>query len=117
MQVSLPREEFAEDLDLRLGRANGNIYLRKPGVEGVHDGQVMVRLKKKRFVILDYSVSKRLQCVILISHVVSPYYILLGRNFLNGPLFSIVSYSHPPICMAYTDRSQRNRYAICPNHG
>lgn len=56
MQVILPLEEFAEDLDIRLGRANGNIFHRKPGVEGVHDGQVMVRLKKKRFVILDYSI-------------------------------------------------------------
>ena len=55
-QVIIPTEEFAEDLDLRLGRANGNIYVRRPGVEGVHDGQVMVRLKKKRFVILDYSI-------------------------------------------------------------
>jgi hypothetical protein len=49
-------EEFAEDLDLRLGRANGNIFQRRSGVEGVHDGQVMVRLKKKRFIILDYSI-------------------------------------------------------------
>ena len=56
VQVILTPEEFAEDLDLRLGRANGNVYRRKPGVEGVHDGQVMVRLKKKRFVILDYSI-------------------------------------------------------------
>lgn len=56
VQVILPMEEFAEDLDLRLGRANGNIYHRRPGVEGVHDGQVMVRLKKKRFIIIDYSI-------------------------------------------------------------
>lgn len=49
-------EEFAEDLDLRLGRANGNIYHRREGVEGLHDGQVMVRLKKKRFIIIDYSI-------------------------------------------------------------
>ncbi|CAB9509856.1 expressed unknown protein [Seminavis robusta] len=56
IQVVLPPEEYQEDLDLRLGRANGNIYHRKPGLEGVHDGQVMVRLKKKRFVILDYSI-------------------------------------------------------------
>jgi hypothetical protein len=56
VQVILTPEEFAEDLDLRLGRANGNIYHRKPGLEGVNDGQVMVRLKKKRFVILDYSI-------------------------------------------------------------
>lgn len=55
VQIILPMEEFAEDLDLRLGRANGNIFHRRPGVEGVHDGQVMVRLKKKRFIIIDYS--------------------------------------------------------------
>ena len=56
IQVVLPLEEFAEDLDLRLGRANGNIYQRKPGIEGVHDGQVMVRLKKKRFIVIDYGI-------------------------------------------------------------
>ncbi|KAL3931850.1 MAG: hypothetical protein SGBAC_011119 [Bacillariaceae sp.] len=56
VQVILPMEEFAEDLELRLGRANGNIYHRRPGVEGVHDGQVMVRLKKKRFIMIDYSI-------------------------------------------------------------
>ncbi|VEU45197.1 unnamed protein product [Pseudo-nitzschia multistriata] len=55
-RVSLPLEEFAEDLDLRLGRANGNIYQRREGIEGVHDGQVMVRLKKKRFIIIDYGI-------------------------------------------------------------
>jgi hypothetical protein len=43
-------------LEKRLGRANGNIYHRRPGVEGVHDGQVMVRLKKKRFIVIDYSI-------------------------------------------------------------
>jgi hypothetical protein len=56
VQIVVPLEEFAEDLDLRLGRANGNIYHRRPGVEGLHDGQVMVRLKKKRFIIIDYSI-------------------------------------------------------------
>jgi len=56
VQVHLPLEEFAEDLDLRLGRANGNIYQRKPGVDGIHDGQVMVRLKKKRFIVIDYGI-------------------------------------------------------------
>ena len=56
VQVLISPDEFAEDLDLRLGRANGNIYHRKEGIEGVHDGQVMVRLKKKRFVLLDYSI-------------------------------------------------------------
>jgi hypothetical protein len=56
LQVVLPLEEFADDLDLRLGRANGNIYHRRPGDEGVHDGQVMVRLKKKRFIVIDYSI-------------------------------------------------------------
>lgn len=56
VQVVVPLEEFAEDLELRLGRANGNVYHRREGVEGVHDGQVMVRLKKKRFIIVDYSI-------------------------------------------------------------
>jgi hypothetical protein len=56
LQVIVPLEEFAEDLDLRLGRANGNIFHRREGVEGVNDGQVMVRLKKKRFIIIDYSI-------------------------------------------------------------
>jgi hypothetical protein len=56
VQVVLPLEDFAEDLDLRLGRANGNIFHRRPGVEGLHDGQVMVRLKKKRFIVIDYSI-------------------------------------------------------------
>ena len=56
VQVHLPLEDFAEDLDLCLGRVNGNIYQRKPGVNGVHDGQVMVRLKKKRFIVIDYGI-------------------------------------------------------------
>eukprot|EP00934_Nitzschia_sp_Nitz4_P000365 Nitzschia sp. Nitz4//scaffold62_size106224//5271//6680//NITZ4_004338-RA/size106224-processed-gene-0.23-mRNA-1//1//CDS//3329555802//365//frame0 len=56
LQVVISLDEFADDLDLRLGRANGNIYHRRAGVEGVHDGQVMVRLKKKRFIIIDYSI-------------------------------------------------------------
>jgi len=55
-QVLLSPEEFAHDLEANLGRANGNVYHRKPGVEGVHDGQIMVRLKKKRFIIIDYSI-------------------------------------------------------------
>ena len=55
-QVILPLEDFAEDLDLRLGRANGNVFQRRPGIEGSHDGQVMVRLKKKRFIVIDYSI-------------------------------------------------------------
>ena len=55
-QIILPLEEFATDLEVKLGRANGNIYIRKQGVDGLHDGQIMVRLKKKRFVILDYSI-------------------------------------------------------------
>lgn len=56
LQVLISLDEFADDLDLRLGRANGNIYHRREGIEGVHDGQVMVRLKKKRFIIVDYSI-------------------------------------------------------------
>ena len=57
LQVVLPLEEFAEDLDLRLGRANGNIYQRQAGIDGMHDGQVMVRLKKKRFIVIDYGIA------------------------------------------------------------
>jgi hypothetical protein len=56
LQVILPLEDFAEDLEQRLGRANGNIYVRRPGIDGVHDGQVMVRLKKKRYIVIDYSI-------------------------------------------------------------
>mmetsp|Transcript_24209 Transcript_24209/g.57270 ORF Transcript_24209/g.57270 Transcript_24209/m.57270 type:complete len:681 (+) Transcript_24209:580-2622(+) len=56
LQVVLPLETFAEDLHMKLGRANGNIYHRTKGKDGVHDGQVMVRLKKKRFIVLDYSI-------------------------------------------------------------
>lgn len=55
-QVQLDPEEYAQDLEINLGRANGNVFLRKPGVEGVNDGQIMVRLKKKRFIIIDYSI-------------------------------------------------------------
>lgn len=56
VQVILPQEDFHEDLENRLGRANGNIYHRREGIEGIHDGQVMVRLKKKRFIVIDYSI-------------------------------------------------------------
>lgn len=48
-------EELIEDAEAHLGKANGNVYQRRPGVEGVHDGQIMVRLKKKRFIVVDYS--------------------------------------------------------------
>lgn len=51
-----PIEEFAHDVETKLGRANGNCYVRIPGVDGLHDGQIMVRLKKKRFIIIDYSI-------------------------------------------------------------
>lgn len=50
-----PPKEYEDDSNEYLGRANGNIYRRKPGVDGVHDGQIMVRLKKKRYLVLDYS--------------------------------------------------------------
>ena len=52
--VLLDPAEFAQDAEHRLGKANGNIYRRQPSVENVHDGQLMVRLKKKRFIIIDY---------------------------------------------------------------
>lgn len=49
-------DEFQDDVMNRLGRANGNLFWRKPGVEGMHDGQIMVRLKKKRFIVIDYGI-------------------------------------------------------------
>jgi|Transcript_27270 hypothetical protein len=49
-------DAFREDEELRLGRANGNVYNRKAGIDGVHDGQIMVRLKKKRFIVIDYGI-------------------------------------------------------------
>lgn len=52
--IFLRPEEFAQDAESKLGRANGNTFQRKPGIDDVHDGQIMVRLKKKRFIILDY---------------------------------------------------------------
>jgi hypothetical protein len=55
-QIELSLEDFQDDLR-HLGRANGNIWQRLPALPGVHDGQVMVRLKQLRFVILDYSIS------------------------------------------------------------
>lgn len=75
ISILLPPEEYAEDLELRLGRANGNIYYRKTGVEGIHDGQVMVRLKKKRFVILDYSIiptEEEIQLASIHPHIACP---------------------------------------------
>jgi hypothetical protein len=47
-------EEYVEDELRRLGKANGNHYVRKAGVDGVHNGQIMVRLKSKRYIIIDY---------------------------------------------------------------
>lgn len=47
------------DVEHKLGRANGKIFIRQPGLEGKHDGQIMVRLKKKRFIIIDYTTGKR----------------------------------------------------------
>lgn len=52
--IILPYEDFAADAEKKLNFANGRIFQRKRGVKDVHDGQLMVRLKKKRFVILDY---------------------------------------------------------------
>ncbi|KAL3781129.1 hypothetical protein HJC23_001436 [Cyclotella cryptica] len=52
----LSPQDFAHDAEQRLGRANGNTYQRRPAVDNVHDGQIMVRLKKKRFIIIDYGI-------------------------------------------------------------
>jgi len=46
---------YITEAESHLGKANGNVYHSRPGVEGVHDGQIMVRLKKKRFIVIDYS--------------------------------------------------------------
>jgi hypothetical protein len=73
--IIYPLEEFASDLDLRLGRANGNVYHRRPGVEGQHDGQIMIRLKKKRFIIIDYGIvpsQADLQAAAIHPHVATP---------------------------------------------
>lgn len=73
--VIVPLEQFSDDLDRHLGRANGNIYIRKPGAEDVHDGQIMVRLKKKRFIVIDYGIvptQADLQAAAIHAHVATP---------------------------------------------
>jgi len=57
VQTPIVPSEFADDVENRLGRANGNTFVSKPGVDQVHDGQIMVRLKKKRFIIIDYGMA------------------------------------------------------------
>ena len=47
-------EEYVEDEIRRLGKSNGNHYVRKAGVDGVHNGQIMIQLKSKRYIIIDY---------------------------------------------------------------
>jgi hypothetical protein len=59
--IILMPDEFKYDAENNLGRANGNTYQRKPALPGVHDGQIMVRLKKKRFIIIDYSYVPNMQ--------------------------------------------------------
>jgi len=51
-----PLEAFSEDFELRLGGVNGQMYQRIPGKKGIHDGQVMIRLMRKRCIVLDYSI-------------------------------------------------------------
>jgi hypothetical protein len=46
---------YVADANRLLGQSNGKHYQRIPGNDQEHDGQVMVRLRKKRFVVLDYS--------------------------------------------------------------
>jgi len=73
--VLVPFSEFAEDVNTKLGRANGNIYIREAGVDNVHDGQIMVRLKKKRFIIIDYSIiptQHDISTAALSSHIMIP---------------------------------------------
>jgi ribosomal protein L24E len=47
--------EFEVEAEVHLGRANGNVYQSVQGMYGFHDGRIFVRLKSKRFVVLDYS--------------------------------------------------------------
>ena len=55
-QVRCDPAEFERIAHDNLGNANGNIYTSKAGVPGEHDGQVYVRLKKKRFIVIDYTI-------------------------------------------------------------
>jgi hypothetical protein len=48
-------KQYIDDANRLLGQSNGKTYQRIPGIDQEHDGQVMVRLRKKRFVVLDYS--------------------------------------------------------------
>ena len=47
-------EAIAKDAKYNLNCSNGKTFQRKPGVHNVHDGQIMIRLKKRRYVVLDY---------------------------------------------------------------
>lgn len=53
---SIASMDFNEDVKWHLGRVNGNMYQRVPGIENVHDGQIIIRLLKMRFIVLDYSI-------------------------------------------------------------
>jgi hypothetical protein len=73
--VLVDSNEFLEDMDMRLGRANGNVFHRREGVDGIHDGQIMVRLKKKRWIVIDYSIiptEQDMQTAALNPHVSTP---------------------------------------------
>jgi hypothetical protein len=53
-QLMLDINECIATAAEHLGNANGNIFHSLPGETGQNDGQIYVRLKKKRFVVLDY---------------------------------------------------------------
>jgi hypothetical protein len=97
LNVVLSPDEFASDLDLHLGRANGNIYQRNAGIEGVHDGQYMIRLIKKRFVILDYSIvptEADMQAAAVNPHIIIPDG--AGKNKCHSPECTKVGV---PVCL------------------
>ena len=48
-------DELAEG---KLGKVNGNIFQLRPAEVGGHDGVIMIRLKKKRFIVIDYSLGQ-----------------------------------------------------------
>lgn len=47
--------DFSAEEAEKLGKANGNIYQLREGTADENSGVVMVRLKKKRYVVLDYT--------------------------------------------------------------
>lgn len=72
--MELQFSDFAEDEDKNLGKANGKCFQRKQG-NSANDGQIMVRLKKKRFIVIDYSIvptAADMACAAVTPHLMIP---------------------------------------------